>query len=199
MHNRSALGHGQVFEERGGCGRIPSPSGIGQVSGVGFGLEGGADGPGHLGCRRSSGRGIVDGRIVLEHGVVVGGGRAVGNDIGAGTGGNDIGTGDIGAGGTGTGDIGTGDLCRGTFPRGRFDLVERVHVEQLGAAAVGSCPAHSHSMVPGGFDVTSSATRLTPSTSLMMRDDMRSTRSYGSRAQSAVMASSLVTARMTIG
>ena len=36
---------------------------------------------------------------------------------------------------------------------------------------------HSHSMVPGGFDVTSSATRFTPSTSLMMREAMRSTRS----------------------
>ena len=37
--------------------------------------------------------------------------------------------------------------------------------------------AHSHSMVPGGFDVTSRATRFTPSTSLMMREAMRSTRS----------------------
>ena len=36
---------------------------------------------------------------------------------------------------------------------------------------------HSHSMVPGGFDVTSSATRFTPSTSLMMREAIRSTRS----------------------
>ena len=36
---------------------------------------------------------------------------------------------------------------------------------------------HSHSIVPGGFDVTSSATRFTPSTSLMMREAMRSTRS----------------------
>ena len=30
-------------------------------------------------------------------------------------------------------------------------------------------PAHSHSIVPGGFDVTSSTTRLTPSTSFVMR------------------------------
>ena len=36
---------------------------------------------------------------------------------------------------------------------------------------------HSHSMVPGGFDVTSRATRFTPSTSLMTREAMRSTRS----------------------
>jgi hypothetical protein len=36
---------------------------------------------------------------------------------------------------------------------------------------------HSHSIVPGGLDVTSKATRFTPSTSLMMREAMRSTRS----------------------
>ena len=58
---------------------------------------------------------------------------------------------------------------------------------------------HSHSMVPGGFEVTSNATRLTPGTSLMRRLDIRSSTSYGKRAQSAVMASSLVTARMTMG
>jgi len=58
---------------------------------------------------------------------------------------------------------------------------------------------HSHSMVPGGLLVTSRATRLTPGTSPTMRDAMRSTTSPGSRAQSAVMASSLVTARITMG
>ena len=58
---------------------------------------------------------------------------------------------------------------------------------------------YSHSIVPGGLEEISSATRLTPSTSLMMRVEMRSRRSYGRRAQSAVMASSLVTARMMIG
>ncbi len=58
---------------------------------------------------------------------------------------------------------------------------------------------YSHSMVPGGLDVRSRATRLTPSTSLMMRLEIRSRRSYGSRAQSAVIASSEVTARITIG
>jgi len=36
---------------------------------------------------------------------------------------------------------------------------------------------HSHSMVPGGFDVMSRATRLTPSTSLMILEDSRSRRS----------------------
>ena len=58
---------------------------------------------------------------------------------------------------------------------------------------------YSHSMVPGGFDVMSSATRLTPGTSAMMRLDSRCSTSPGRRAQSAVMASSLVTARMTMG
>ena len=38
-------------------------------------------------------------------------------------------------------------------------------------------PDYSHSMVPGGFDVMSKATRLTPGTSLMMRLERRSSRS----------------------
>ena len=50
-------------------------------------------------------------------------------------------------------------------------------VEQLAGLAAPRRGGHSHSMVPGGFDVTSSATRFTPSTSLMMREAMRSTRS----------------------
>ena len=52
-------------------------------------------------------------------------------------------------------------------------------VEELAVARRGRrrAPAHSHSMVPGGFDVTSSATRFTPSTSLMTREAMRSTKS----------------------
>src|SRR5690606_3959968 len=58
---------------------------------------------------------------------------------------------------------------------------------------------YSHSMVPGGFDVMSYATRFTPGTSLMIRVDNRSNRSYGNRAQSAVIASSLVTARTMMG
>src|SRR5437588_986755 len=58
---------------------------------------------------------------------------------------------------------------------------------------------YSHSIVAGGFDVTSSTTRLTPGISFTIRAETVSTRSYGSRAQSAVIASSLVTARITIG
>src|SRR4051812_48569079 len=58
---------------------------------------------------------------------------------------------------------------------------------------------YSHSIVEGGFDDTSRATRFTPGISLMMRLEIVSIRSYGRRAQSAVMASSEVTARTTIG
>src|SRR5262249_18180905 len=59
--------------------------------------------------------------------------------------------------------------------------------------------AHSHSIVAGGFEVTSRTTRLTAGISFTIRDETSSTRSYGSRAQSAVIASSDVTARITIG
>ena len=36
---------------------------------------------------------------------------------------------------------------------------------------------HSHSIVPGGLDVTSSTTRLTPGTSLVIRLEMRASTS----------------------
>src|SRR5207253_7169042 len=54
---------------------------------------------------------------------------------------------------------------------------------------------YSHSMVPGGFDVMSNTTRFTPLTSFTMRLLIRARTSYGTRAQSAVIASSLVTTR----
>jgi hypothetical protein len=38
-------------------------------------------------------------------------------------------------------------------------------------------PGYSHSMVPGGFDVTSSTTRFTPGTSFVMRFEMRASTS----------------------
>jgi len=60
--------------------------------------------------------------------------------------------------------------------RGRTDTLVG-GVEQPCVLAAPRRHGHSHSMVPGGFDVTSSATRFTPSTSLMMREAMRSTRS----------------------
>ena len=55
------------------------------------------------------------------------------------------------------------------------DAVEGTEPTEMGQR--GARHPHSHSMVPGGFDVMSRATRLTPSTSLMMRDDNRSSRS----------------------
>ena len=58
---------------------------------------------------------------------------------------------------------------------------------------------YSHSIVAGGFEVRSSATRFTPGTSLTIRLAIVSSSSCGSRAQSAVIASSEVTARITIG
>ncbi len=59
--------------------------------------------------------------------------------------------------------------------------------------------AYSHSIVPGGLLVMSSTTRLTSGTSLVIRVEIRYRTASGSRAQSAVMASSLVTGRSTIG
>jgi len=58
---------------------------------------------------------------------------------------------------------------------------------------------HSHSMVAGGLLVTSRTTRLTWGTSLVTRVEIRARTSAGSRAQSAVIASSLVTGRRTSG
>lgn len=62
-----------------------------------------------------------------------------------------------------------------------------------------SGPRHSHSIVAGGLLVTSRTTRLTSGTSLVMRPEMRAMTSWSSRDQSAVMASSLLTGRSTIG
>ena len=59
--------------------------------------------------------------------------------------------------------------------------------------------AYSHSMVPGGFEVTSSTTRLTSGTWLVILFEMRASTSYGTRVQSAVIASSEETGRSTIG
>lgn len=58
---------------------------------------------------------------------------------------------------------------------------------------------HSHSIVPGGLLVTSRTTRFTSATSLVMRVEIFASVSYGSRDQSAVMASSEETGRSTIG
>jgi hypothetical protein len=58
---------------------------------------------------------------------------------------------------------------------------------------------YSHSIVAGGLLVTSSTTRLISGTSLVTRVEIRASTSSGSRAQSAVIASSLVTGRSTTG
>lgn len=52
-----------------------------------------------------------------------------------------------------------------------FSTQEGVSRSRESAATYGATdtPAHSHSIVPGGFDVTSSTTRLTSFTSLVMR------------------------------
>jgi hypothetical protein len=55
--------------------------------------------------------------------------------------------------------------------------------------------AYSHSMVAGGFELTSYTTRLTPSTSLLIRSAARASTSCGNGYQSAVIPSLLVTAR----
>ena len=46
-----------------------------------------------------------------------------------------------------------------------------------GLPPTGVLAPYSHSIVPGGFDVMSYATRFTPGTSLMMRLEMRSSTS----------------------
>lgn len=57
------------------------------------------------------------------------------------------------------------------------------------------CGFYSHSMVAGGLEVTSYTTRVMEGTSRVMRAATVSSSSWGSRAQSAVMPSSLVTTR----
>ena len=58
---------------------------------------------------------------------------------------------------------------------------------------------YSHSMVAGGLLVMSKTTRLTSAHSLVIRVEIFSSSSHGSFAQSAVMASSEVTGRSTMG
>jgi four helix bundle protein len=55
--------------------------------------------------------------------------------------------------------------------------------------------AYSHSIVAGGFELTSYTTRFTPRTSLMMRLLIPASTSGGNAYQSAVIPSRLVTAR----
>src|SRR6516162_11611023 len=74
--------------------------------------------------------------------------------------------------------------------------------DHLGTIPTGvsrNAAGYSHSMVPGGLLVTSSTTRLISGTSLVIRVAIVVSTASGSRAQSAVMASSLVTGRSTTG
>jgi hypothetical protein len=99
-------------------------------------------------------------------------------------------------------------------PRPPIGGLDACHVDQLGRADWAGLPfrydegrknrrsdlvGYSHSMVPGGFDVMSTVTRLISRTSLVIRVETRSRTSYGRRAQSAVIASSEVTGRSTTG
>ena len=60
------------------------------------------------------------------------------------------------------------------------------------------CGPYSHSIVAGGFPEMSYTTREIPGTSLTMRRETTSRNSYGSRAQCAVMKSTVSTARSAI-
>lgn len=60
---------------------------------------------------------------------------------------------------------------------------------------ISACRGHSHSIVPGGFEVTSYTTRFTPFTSFTIRLEIVFSTSCGSGTQSAVMPSSEWTAR----
>ena len=57
---------------------------------------------------------------------------------------------------------------------------------------------YSHSMVAGGFELTSYTTRLIPLSSLMILFEVLASTSGGIRAQSAVIPSTLVTALRAI-
>ena len=68
--------------------------------------------------------------------------------------------------------FGQGGAMRG-FSAGGF---ARAAIAQAAIAQAAFAP-HSHSIVPGGFEVMSRATRFTPSTSPIIRLEMRSSRS----------------------
>ena len=71
---------------------------------------------------------------------------------------------------------GAGLEVQRTRRSGKSDLPQRrVRCRHVAVAP----PRYSHSMVPGGLLVTSSTTRLTSATSLVIRVEMRSSTSYG--------------------
>ncbi len=80
-------------------------------------------------------------------------------------------------------------------PAGRRTTRWYVRLIQPGYPGLGP-ECYSHSIVAGGFELMSYTTRLTPGTSLTIRALILPSTSYGSFAQSAVIPSSEVTARM---
>src|ERR1700683_5262995 len=82
-------------------------------------------------------------------------------------------------------------------PLGGQQLTRSLGVHVVESSAHVGRLGYSHSMVPGGLLVMSRTTRFTSRSSLIIRAAIVWSRSYGSLAQSAVIASSLVTARTT--
>src|ERR1700694_408570 len=77
-----------------------------------------------------------------------------------------------------------------------WNLLSGGHTVKVEPAPSTGLEHHSHSIVPGGFDVMSYTTRLIPRTSLTILLEIVRSTSYGSGAQSAVIPSSLSTARI---
>ena len=76
-------------------------------------------------------------------------------------------------------------------------LIAQLQNWRCGLVRSGARP-HSHSIVLGGLELMSYTTRFTPRTSLMIRVEIRPSTSYGMGYQSAVMKSSVCTARTAI-
>ena len=89
--------------------------------------------------------------------------------------------------------IATGSYAPKAFSTDYIDVIPQARSACRDLSALGR--TYSHSMVAGGFELTSYTTRFTPSTSLMIRVDIRASTSCGNGNQSAVIPSVLVTAR----
>src|SRR5437667_9194614 len=86
--------------------------------------------------------------------------------------------------------IGLNSRCRG-----RFDL-RALSFAKINCQEVSVAACYSHSIVPGGFEVTSYTTRFTPFTSFTILLEIAFSTSCGSGTQSAVIPSSECTARI---
>lgn len=85
---------------------------------------------------------------------------------------------------------------RNIFSKGPFKTEAETLSEEIFS---GKLYSYSHSIVPGGLEVMSYITRLTPGTSSTILRERRSRTWYGKRYHRAVMASRLVTARIITG